>query len=365
MPGPCGGPGDGTNEGTKDGKCTKEGKRHGKGEHADKWCCTGNKCREALGIIESAAAKQAAKQAAANDAAFAVDDAAVTPAAAAAAAEAAPEAALATSTGRGCLPSVEPRSAAHLAAWRKIMLGERGARVLTLLREQLTDEDQADLSGVEPTHEDWYDVYNNVYSGGDVGRGDTLVEVHEVTGISLDEDGLSVAVRGQFRKADGDKQLFLAETCMVRMTEYTNAAGTLAELTDFLATLSTLVPIHAQVEAAEAAATRDATHALQESIAAGDVSQMPLRFVKGTRAVLAARAAVAVDPSVRAAAERWTAALSPSNRKRPAQTSGGSVAQATAATAAVGSPASRKRPAEAPERAACRSSPRVRPGIGA
>ena len=41
MPGgPCGGP-----------DCTSQGFRRGKGEHADKWCCTKSACRKALGII--------------------------------------------------------------------------------------------------------------------------------------------------------------------------------------------------------------------------------------------------------------------------------------------------------------------------
>ena len=108
MPGPCGGPGDGTNEGTKDGKCTKEGKRHGKGEHADKWCCTGNRCREALGVTMSAAATQAAaKPAAAEEP---VDKAAAAGAAAAGAAAAG--AAAAGGAGASAAGSHSDRSAA-------------------------------------------------------------------------------------------------------------------------------------------------------------------------------------------------------------------------------------------------------------
>ena len=42
MPGPCGGPG-----------CKNTGKRHGKGIHADKWCCSKGLCRRALGVIPS------------------------------------------------------------------------------------------------------------------------------------------------------------------------------------------------------------------------------------------------------------------------------------------------------------------------
>lgn len=46
----CGGPGEGAFADVL-GKCTGDGKRRGKGVHADKWCCTKNKCRLALGIV--------------------------------------------------------------------------------------------------------------------------------------------------------------------------------------------------------------------------------------------------------------------------------------------------------------------------
>ena len=117
MPGPCGGPGDGTNEGTKDGKCTKEGKRHGKGEHADKWCCTGNKCREALGVITSAAAKQAAAKPAAAD--EAVDEAAAAGTAAAGAAAAGTAAAGAAAAGAAAAGAAATGAAAAGHWWSR------------------------------------------------------------------------------------------------------------------------------------------------------------------------------------------------------------------------------------------------------
>ena len=158
MPGPCGGPGDGTNEGTKDGKCTNEGKRHGKGEHSDKWCCTGNKCREALGIIESAAAKKAAKQAAAPDeerekaAAAAKKQGGKQAAVGASPATAAAGAAVATVL---CRNSAVPE--VHVRRWRKTMLGPRGTRIQAVLLERLSDAEKAEFAEISEdlTHMDW------------------------------------------------------------------------------------------------------------------------------------------------------------------------------------------------------------------
>ena len=207
-----------------------------------------------------------------------------------------------------------------------MMLGERGPRIFAILC------DACDAPSEMPddlTHEHWYHVLiDNVY-GMPCCRELKLVEVYEVVGVCLNEDGMAVDVRGLYREPEGPEVIF--ESCGgVSVTDYMSAGGTTAELVDFVATLSKLAPIADQVDAAEATEAAKA------------------------RGTAAAQAAVAAASSADAAAAT------------AAQLHVATAAQATAAgaahTAAVGSPSGRKRPAEVSGGTACRSSPRVRSG---
>ena len=107
MPGPCGGP-----------DCRSEGKRRGKGEHANNWCCSKSACRRAMGIVESEADKKAREEAALAAAAAA--------AAAAAGAEGAPAppAVPVPAAARAAPTRSRPSDAeAHYRAWCKMMAG--------------------------------------------------------------------------------------------------------------------------------------------------------------------------------------------------------------------------------------------------
>ena len=281
--------------------------RKGKHEHAGKWCCTAAACRRALKVISSSK-----------------------PAAAAAAAPAAAKAAPATAQP-ALTPTGRQQSAVHFGRWRKMVLGERGPRIFAILRDAVLRDAPSEMPD-DLTHEHWYELYHvlidNVYVM-PCCRELKLVEVYEVVGVCLNEDGMAVDVRGLYRGPEGPEVIF--ESCGgVSVTDYMSAGGTTAELVDFVATLSKLAPIADQVDAAEAAEAAKA---------------------RGTAAAQAAEAAASSADAAAATAAQLHVATA---------------AQATAAgaahTAAVGSPSGRKRPAEVSGGTACRSSPRVRSG---
>ena len=114
------------------------------------------------------------------------------------------------------------------------------------------------------THEYWYELYHvlidNVY-GMPCLNGLQLVEVYEVIGVNLHEEGMHVDVRRLYRGPDGEEVIF--ESCGgVLVTDYMRAGGTIAELVEFVATLSKLAPVADQVDAAEEAKARSAKAAL-------------------------------------------------------------------------------------------------------
>ena len=150
MPGLCGGP-----------NCRSEGKRKGKGEHANKWCCSKGACRRAMGIVESEADKKAREEAALAAAAAA--------AAAAAGAEGAPAppAVPVPAAARAAPTRSRPSDAeAHYRAWCKMMASARGKMIMTAMRKAMDDDGHTDDWYADDDLEGWYEYFGIAYEYG-------------------------------------------------------------------------------------------------------------------------------------------------------------------------------------------------------
>lgn len=135
-----------------------------------------------------------------------------------------------------------------------------------------------------------------------------------------------------FQMADGE--LKHGESLCVTMTEYIRAGGTLAALTEFIASLAALAPaLHAEAAAAEAAAEGETTDALAAAAAAAPAAAAAAPAAGAAAAAPAAAAAAAAAGAAAPAAAAPPALAAAALARRGGGARGGAHGGAAAAPA--------------------------------